>query len=357
MRDAMSSWTLITDNFPPGGGGVARYYGELVKASHWEATVISPWTTPELLSPGVGLGSRVRQARSAATISRDVANPLFFGQVHLALGAIRRGQPFGLFLHGGEWSGYGKWAPRAVDRVAARAAVVFANSSATMTDWLPIAKARGNVRVLRPGVPEEWLSAGLLAHASRRISGAGRTFLVVARLVRHKRIVEVIRAFAASDIARTAGARLIVVGQGPEGASVEQLCHDVAGASFEGRVSDDRLLQLYGQADYFVHCPSVDEGVEGYEGFGIVYLEAAAYGLPVLGTDSGGTLEAMAPDASFTARTDDWTQVARHFSEMATLPATAYGQLAENAIGWAARNAWMLRAREFEAAVRETEWS
>jgi len=59
-----------------------------------------------------------------------------------------------------------------------------------------------------------------------------------------------------------------------------------------GRVSDKELREWYGVCDVFVMV-SRDSTIDGgAEGFGIVYLEANAYGKPVVGGRAGG-----APDA------------------------------------------------------------
>ncbi len=60
---------------------------------------------------------------------------------------------------------------------------------------------------------------------------------------------------------------------------------------FLGNVSEDEKVDLLQRADVFVHTP-VTAADGGFEGFGIVYLEAAACGTPAL-----GTLECGAEDA------------------------------------------------------------
>lgn len=60
---------------------------------------------------------------------------------------------------------------------------------------------------------------------------------------------------------------------------------------FLGAVSNEQLEQCYRQASIFVLTPEQQE--DQFEGFGLVYLEAGAYGLPVVATRSGGVLDAV----------------------------------------------------------------
>ncbi len=63
---------------------------------------------------------------------------------------------------------------------------------------------------------------------------------------------------------------------------------------FLGRVPDDELAPLYGAADVFAApCRNRWGGLE-QEGFGIVFVEAAAAGVPEVAGASGGTDEAVA---------------------------------------------------------------
>jgi len=61
-----------------------------------------------------------------------------------------------------------------------------------------------------------------------------------------------------------------------------------------GRVPDEDLPDLYGCADVFAMlCRNRWRGLE-QEGFGIVFLEAAAAGVPAVAGESGGAAEAVA---------------------------------------------------------------
>jgi glycosyltransferase involved in cell wall biosynthesis len=60
---------------------------------------------------------------------------------------------------------------------------------------------------------------------------------------------------------------------------------------FLGAVSDEALQKLYSQASLLV-LAAQQSGLH-FEGFGLVFLEAGAYGLPVIGTRSGGVADAV----------------------------------------------------------------
>jgi glycosyltransferase involved in cell wall biosynthesis len=55
---------------------------------------------------------------------------------------------------------------------------------------------------------------------------------------------------------------------------------------FLGAISDEALRRCYREASVFILAPRQD-GLH-FEGFGLVYLEAGAYGMPVVGTRTGG---------------------------------------------------------------------
>ncbi|HZQ38152.1 MAG TPA: glycosyltransferase family 4 protein, partial [Dehalococcoidia bacterium] len=60
---------------------------------------------------------------------------------------------------------------------------------------------------------------------------------------------------------------------------------------FFGNLPDDELASVYDRADIFAMTSvNLDHSVEG---FGLVYLEAAAHGLPVVAHDVGGVAEAV----------------------------------------------------------------
>lgn len=90
-----------------------------------------------------------------------------------------------------------------------------------------------------------------------------------------------------------------IVGDGEDRQRLERLAHELSVASrveFLGKVGADHLLDLYRSCDVFVMPSKVERRPDGTwsgEGFGIVYLEAAACGAPVVAAAGGGSSEAV----------------------------------------------------------------
>ncbi len=117
------------------------------------------------------------------------------------------------------------------------------------------------------------------------------TVLCVARQYPRKRIVDLIDAFAMVS-AREPRARLVVIGDGPEHAPLKERVQTlglVESVNLLGALADDAEVRAwYGRASVFC-LPSEQEG------FGIVFLEAMASGLPVVSTTAAAIPEVV-PD-------------------------------------------------------------
>jgi glycosyltransferase involved in cell wall biosynthesis len=68
--------------------------------------------------------------------------------------------------------------------------------------------------------------------------------------------------------------------------------HRTGGVIFVGSVPHDDLPNYYALADAFILTPH-KTGVDT-ESFGVVYLEAVEFGLPIIAGDVGGAREALA---------------------------------------------------------------
>jgi glycosyltransferase involved in cell wall biosynthesis len=102
-------------------------------------------------------------------------------------------------------------------------------------------------------------------------------FLIVSALVPYKRVD------LAIDACRRLGARLDIVGRGPEAARLERLAGP--GVRFLGWKSDDEVRELYQRAAAVL--------LPGTEDFGMVPVEAQACGTPVVALGAGGATETV----------------------------------------------------------------
>lgn len=117
--------------------------------------------------------------------------------------------------------------------------------------------------------------------------------LTVGRLVPRKGIDTTLRALP-SVLDAVPDLTYLVVGTGPDRARLEALARDLGvreHVRFAGEVAFDALPHYYNAADLFV-MPSREDPPD-VEGFGIVFLEAGACGLPVVGARSGGIPDAV----------------------------------------------------------------
>ncbi|OGY36167.1 MAG: hypothetical protein A3I08_04945 [Candidatus Andersenbacteria bacterium RIFCSPLOWO2_02_FULL_46_11] len=103
-----------------------------------------------------------------------------------------------------------------------------------------------------------------------------------------------IEAFAKLDQTQFGNQQLVIVGDGPQLAAlqngVESELIDLS-VLFLPEVPNEDLPALYAGAMVFAMTPRELAG--DIEGFGLVYLEAAAQGTPAVGTKTGGVPEAV----------------------------------------------------------------
>jgi phosphatidylinositol alpha-1,6-mannosyltransferase len=122
----------------------------------------------------------------------------------------------------------------------------------------------------------------------------GHVIVGVSRLVPRKGFDTAIRAVAELRASHP-DVVLAIAGGGRDERRLRSLAEELrAPVTFLGRVSNDDLPRVYGCADVFTMlCRNRWGGLE-QEGFGIVFVEAAACGVPQVAGDSGGAAEAVA---------------------------------------------------------------
>jgi phosphatidylinositol alpha-1,6-mannosyltransferase len=152
--------------------------------------------------------------------------------------------------------------------------------------------------VVPPGVDTDRFrplqpDARRVARLDLGLDAGGLLVVSVSRLVPRKGMDVLIRAVGrmASELPEVS---LAIAGGGRDRRRLEALAErESAPVHFLGRVDDDALPALYGCADVFAMlCRNRWAGLE-QEGFGIVFLEAAAAGVPQVAGRSGGAHEAV----------------------------------------------------------------
>lgn len=118
--------------------------------------------------------------------------------------------------------------------------------------------------------------------------------LTVGRIVPRKGLDAVIRALP-QVLEQAPDAHYLVVGDGHYRAALETLVERLGlrdRVTFAGKVAEEELADYYRIADVFA-MPNREMPDGDTEGFGLVFLEANACGVPVIGGRAGGAVEAV----------------------------------------------------------------
>lgn len=214
----------------------------------------------------------------------------------------------------------------------------------------PAAAAR--MERLAPGVDTGVFRPGAGGAAIReRLGLAGRPVVVcVSRLVRRKGQDTLIRAWP--QVRAATGAALLLVGGGPYGDRLRRLAGQLGVADavvFAGQVPAAELPAYYDAGDLFAMPCRTRRGGLDVEGLGIVYLEASATGLPVIGGDSGNAPDAIRDgDTGYVVPGGDVAGVVNRILGLLADPAGARA-MGEKGLAWIEREwQWDLVARRLQ---------
>ncbi|MEU6234230.1 glycosyltransferase family 4 protein [Kitasatospora sp. NPDC047058] len=319
----MATTLVVTNDFPPRQGGIETFVHALATRLPGEVVV---YTSAEpgaaghdaaLPFPVVRDRARTllptpRVTRRAAELARTYGcDRVWFGAaapLAAMTPGLRRQAP-GIrrtvaTTHGHEiWWARTPGARRLLRRIGDSVDVVTCLGAYTRARIAPALGPRARVERLVPGVDTALFrpADGRPADAPGPDGGAAApVILCVARLVPRKGQDTLIRALPL--VRRTVpGAVLVLVGQGPDEQRLRALARQHAAPGsvvFAGGHRHAATAPFYAAADLFaMPCRTRRAGLEA-EGLGIVFLEAAAAGLPVVAGRSGG-----APDAVLDGRT------------------------------------------------------
>lgn len=303
---ALRILALVTDAYGS-GGGIAQYNRDLCQAlaycGHVDEVVVltrngkaATDEVPNKVRQLPARNSKLVFAYQAIRTMRQHGpfDVIFCGHVYMVLLAAllskMSGASLWLQLHGIEaWQ-----RPKPLQRWAAgRARLITAVSRHTRSLFLAWASCAPEAVKVLPNTVGKRFSPGPKTEAllGRYQMHGKKVLLTVSRLAAserykgHDRVIQAVAELRSShpDIV------YVVAGEGDDRLRLEQLARELSVAGqvrFIGYVADSELPDLYRAADVFI-MPSTGEG------FGIVFLQALACGIPVIGGGSDGSRDPL----------------------------------------------------------------
>jgi phosphatidyl-myo-inositol dimannoside synthase len=303
---------LVTNDFPPRPGGIQQFVHNLavrqppgsllVYASTWKGAakfdadqpfdVVREDTHMLLPTPAVARrAAELARTRDCDTVWFGAAAPLGL----LAVGLRRRsGIRRAVALTHGHEAGWAALpgARGLLRRIGDGVDVVTYLGEYFRRRLAPVLGDRTALRQLAPGVDVDMFHPSVDGTEVRKRYGlSDRPVIVcVSRLVPRKGQDALVRVLPAVR-RRVPDAALLVVGGGPYAGALRRMAGE--GVHFTGSVPWAELPMHYAAGDvYAMPCRTRRGGLD-VEGFGIVFLEASAVGLPVVAGVSGGSPDAV----------------------------------------------------------------
>ncbi|MCH9805757.1 glycosyltransferase family 4 protein [bacterium] len=334
---------LVTNDYPPKIGGIQTYLWELWRRMPQDSFQVftSPYANAATwdaqqdhhierydrfwMPPSRRVSNRTIAYADRIDASLVVIDPAF------PLGAIGPdlGRPYAVILHGAEVSVPGRLpgSKELLRRAVANADLVISASRFAEAEAARVVDSMPPVVYVPPGVDTDRfvpLTADERSSARRRLGFDPDAPLVVgvSRLVPRKGFDTLIEA-AARLAATHPGLQVVIAGTGRDEARLRRaIGQSGSPARLLGFVDDADLPALYGCADAFAMlCRERWGGLE-QEGFGIVFVEAAAAGCPQIAGKSGGSAEAVAHGETgyVVDNPSDADAVAQSISDLLTHP-------------------------------------
>jgi phosphatidylinositol alpha-1,6-mannosyltransferase len=298
---------FVTNDFPPKHGGIQTLLWELWRRLPPES--FSVLTTPHEDAPAFDAEQPFPVVRTHEAVLLptpmlrnridDLAHTMDAGLVMidpvLPLGALamRLRTPYAVFMHGSELLSRLPGGDALAGRVLRGAQHVVAAGTYPASETRRLTRgAEPPITIIPCGVDSTRfrpLDAAEKIEARRRFGLPVDKPLVVglSRLVQRKGFDVLIQA-----VERMPDVHVAVGGAGRDAARLAGLAHERT--HLVGRVADEDLPAFYGCGDAFsMLCHDRWGGLEK-EGFGVVFLEAAACGVPQVAGRSGGSADAVA---------------------------------------------------------------
>lgn len=274
---------LLTLEYPPMRGGVGVYLHALHDGAPNVSVLIpkSSWSLwPRWLPIFFETFQEIRRTHASALA---VSHVVPMGYIALLVRWFI-GTPFFVFVHGLDAarayrSPWKRWWVRMILR---HARAIIANSDFTKEIILKYGIQGNRITVITPCVT-----------SAQKNTPENGLILSVGRLVARKNFETLLRAVAALR-QEFPSLRLVIVGDGPLRATLRETIRTLNiqdAVTIISQATDAERDAWYQCASIFA-LPTLSEG-DDVEGFGIVFLEAASYGIPAIAGRGGGVAEAV----------------------------------------------------------------
>lgn len=310
---------LLTENWPPRVGGIEHYLTKIAtRLPEKSVTVVAP-KAPKSEIHGKGIRQIIRK-RFFWPLIRPSWLPLYFSLKRWAQrekpdvmvcgkalfeGLIgyflkkKLGIPYIVCTYAMEietWAQNRHQRRKLIKVLKAADRITYINDITKQTLLRLGAKEKQLVKVW-PGVDEkafEQVDSARIETVLAKYKIKQPYILSVGRLIPRKGFDLLIRAFAELDQTKYPDYSLVIVGEGPEHRHLEESVDQqfmTNSVHLLGHIPDEDIRGLYAGAQLFVLTPL--RTATDMEGFGIVFLEAAAQKVPAITTLGSGAAEAV----------------------------------------------------------------
>jgi phosphatidylinositol alpha-1,6-mannosyltransferase len=303
---------LVTQDYYPVQGGIQSYCHEVAMSlcnQGVDLTMICPGEVQESDSklPFKVIRVKIHSSFLFLKLLRLLPKHLkehsydhvLFGQWQNAIGFLwkkPKGPKYHTMVHGRELlhGVFGALTPWLCAKVYRKLDSVVPNSFPIAEMFKSTVPGFSNVNVIHPGVDAQRFTPQPKSKLKEELGLSDKKLLVsVTRLVARKNISLVMKALPLV-LKEEPKAHIVVGGRGPELENLKALRIQLRledHISILGSIEEGRLVEHFALGDIFL-LPS-SQSSKDVEGFGIVFLEAGACEVPVIGANTGGIKDAV----------------------------------------------------------------
>ncbi|MBU1165050.1 glycosyltransferase family 4 protein [Patescibacteria group bacterium] len=312
----MKKTLLVTIDFPPNLGGVAKYYQDI--CNDFESDKIVVLTMNQEKSEEFDSQQKYKIYRNdllykfiwpkwlkmifaiKKIVKQENIGHIHVGQI-LPVGeaVLFTRLPFTVFAHGMDIT-----IPQnnlrkkiVLKKIIKKSEKLIANSNFTKQELVKLGAGENKVEIIHPKPNKKLLDLvdqNVINQIKEKYNLQNKKVLLsVGRLVKRKGFDDVIIALP-EVLKEIPNLVYIIIGDGPERKNLNKVIQDskLSNVVITGSVNEKELAAYYSLCDAFIMTSKqLDNG--DVEGFGIVYLEADMFNKPVIGRDSGGIKDAI----------------------------------------------------------------